>query len=194
MNRALLVVDAQRSFLRRESWKAASDPDVTEPIGRLVDHFRAHGDLVVWVLHSEPGSGTVFDPARGFVEPMPGLEPAEGEPVLTKTAHSAFTGTDLSRMLTARSIREVTVCGVRTEQCCETTTRMGSELGFDMTFAVDATATEPLSSPHAPADRPLSEVLADPTTLLPQDIVTRTVYALSGRFARVRTVSDIVIA
>ncbi|GHC74917.1 hydrolase [Nocardiopsis terrae] len=190
--RALLVVDAQRSFLQRESWRAASDPGVAGPIGRLVDHFRDRGDRLVWVLHTEPGTGTVFDPERGFVEPMPGLSPAGGEPVLTKTAHSAFTGTDLQRLLTGWGVGEVTVCGVRTEQCCETTTRMGSELGFAMVFAVDATATEPIEAPGSPPGRPLREVLDDPGTLLPRDVVTRTVYALSGRFATVRTVEAIV--
>lgn len=190
--RALLVVDAQRSFLQRESWQASSDPEVAKPIGRLVDHFRGRGDRVVWVMHTNPGSGTVFDPERGFVEPMPGLAPADGEPLLTKTAHSAFTGTDLQRLLTGWNVGEVTVCGVRTEQCCETTTRMGSELGFTMTFAVDATATEPIEAPGSTPGRSLQEILDDPGTLLPQDIVTRTVYALSGRFARVRTVDEIV--
>ena len=34
-----------------------------------------HGDLVVWVLHAEPGTGTVFDPARGYVGLMDGLDP-----------------------------------------------------------------------------------------------------------------------
>lgn len=191
--RALVVVDAQRSFLQRESWQASSDPEVAKPIGRLVDHFRGRGDLVVWVMHTEPGTGTVFDPERGFVEPMPGLAPADGEPLLTKTAHSAFTGTDLQRLLTRWGAGEVTVCGVRTEQCCETTARMGSELGFTMTFAVDATATEPIEAPGTEPGRPLRAVLDDPGTLLPRDIVTRTVYALSGRFASVRTVDEIIV-
>lgn len=190
--RALVVVDAQRSFLQRESWQASSDPQIAEPIGRLVDHFRGRGDRVVWVLHTEPGSGTVFDPELGFVAPMPGLSPAEGEPLLTKTAHSAFTGTDLQRLLTGWGIGEVTVCGVRTEQCCETTTRMGSELGLAMTFAVDATATEPIEAPGSAPGRALREILDDPRTLLPEDVITRTVYALAGRFATVRTVDEIV--
>lgn len=189
---ALLVVDAQRSFLQRESWSASSDPEVAVRIGRLVDHFRDRGDRVVWITHAEPGTGTVFDPVRGFVEPMPGLAPASGETLLTKTAHSAFTGTDLRRLLTGWGVRELTVCGVRTEQCCETTTRMGSELGFAMTFAVDATATEPIEAPGSAPGRSLREVLDDPSTLRPRDIVTRTVYALSGRFAEVRTVDQIV--
>ncbi|WP_304451473.1 isochorismatase family protein [Nocardiopsis sp. YSL2] len=191
MTAALLVIDAQQSFLQRESWTASSDPKIASTIARLVDHFRDRGDRVAWVLHTAPGSGTVFDPALGFVEFMDGLAPAEGEPVRTKTVHNAFTGTDLAEVLAGWGVDEVTVCGVRTEQCCETTARVASDLGFRVTFAVDATATEPIEAPGSPAGRPLAEVLADPGTLLPEDVITRTVYALSGRFADVRTVAEI---
>ncbi|MFI6574214.1 isochorismatase family protein [Nocardiopsis sp. NPDC050513] len=191
MAHALLVIDAQKSFLQRESWTAASDPNVADRISALVDHARDRGDLVVWVLHVEPGSGTVFDPERGFVELMDGLVPRDGEPVRTKTVHNAMTGADLHGYLTERGVDEVTVCGVRTEQCCETTARVASDLGYRVTFAVDATATEPIEAPGSPAGRPLREVLADPATLLPDAVVQRTVYALAGRFARVRTVAEI---
>ncbi|RKS05108.1 nicotinamidase-related amidase [Nocardiopsis sp. Huas11] len=192
MTTALLVIDAQRSFLQRESWSAASDPEIADTIARLVEHHRDRGDHIVWVLHTQPGSGTVFDPARGFVELMEGLSPAEGEPVRTKTVHNAFTGTDLSEVLADWGVDEVTVCGVRTEQCCETTARVASDLGLRVTFAVDATATEPIEAPGSPAGRSVAEILADPRTLLPEDIITRTVYALSGRFADVRTVAEII--
>ncbi|SHL03701.1 cysteine hydrolase family protein [Actinacidiphila paucisporea] len=188
---ALIVIDVQESFRRRESWQAVSDPDVAGKVARLVDHARLHGDLVVWVLHAEPGSGTVFDPANGHVRLMDGLAPAPGEPVLTKTSHNAFTTTNLQQILTERGIRALVTCGIRTEQCVETTTRLASDLGYDVTFAVDATATEPIAHRDAPADRPLAEVLADPRTLLPAEIIARTEYALAGRFATVATVKEL---
>jgi nicotinamidase-related amidase len=192
MTHALLVIDAQRSFLQRESWTAASDPKIATTIARLVDHVRGRGERVVWVLHAEPGTGTVFDPALGFVELMDGLSPADGEPVRVKTVHNPFTGTDLDEVLAGWGVDEVTVCGVRTEQCCETTARVASDLGYRVTFAVDATATEPIQAPGSPEGRSLADVLADPRTLMPEDVVTRTVYALSGRFADVRTVAEII--
>jgi nicotinamidase-related amidase len=188
---ALLVIDVQESFRRRESWRHASDPDVAAPVGRLVDHARDFGDLVVWVLHAEPGSGTVFDPALGHVRLMEPLAPRDGEPVLTKTSHNAFTTTNLQQILTGHGIRHVVTCGIRTEQCVETTTRLASDLGYAVTFVVDATATEPIPHPEAPAGRPYAEVLADPRTLHPADIIARTQYALAGRFATVTTVKEL---
>ncbi|WNI15410.1 cysteine hydrolase family protein [Actinacidiphila sp. ITFR-21] len=188
---ALVVIDVQESFRQRAGWQAASDPEVAEQVGRLVDFARARGDLVIWVLHAEPGTGTVFDPLLGYVRPIDGLAAADGEPVLTKTSHNAFTTTNLQQILTERGIRSLITCGIRTEQCVETTTRLASDLGYDVTFVVDATATEPIPDPDAPAGRPLAEVLADPRTLLPDEVIARTRYALAGRFATVTTVKEL---
>ena len=66
MTRALLVIDVQESFRQRPLWAAISNPGIAGDVARLVDGARASGDLVAWVLHSEPGSGTPFDPASGY--------------------------------------------------------------------------------------------------------------------------------
>ncbi|MFJ9522067.1 cysteine hydrolase family protein [Kitasatospora sp. NPDC101801] len=192
MNSALVVIDVQESFRQRENWAAVSNPDIVGQVNRLVDATRAAGDLVVWVLHSEPGTGTVFDPALGHVRLIEGVRaPAEGEPVVSKTSHNAFTTTNLQQQLTERGVREVVISGIRTEQCCETTARVASDLGYDVTFVTDATATHPIEHRDAPAGRSLAEILADPRTLTTDQIITRTEYALAGRFARVATVEEL---
>jgi nicotinamidase-related amidase len=191
MSRALVVLDVQESFRQRPIWAASSNPEVAKQVRRLADAFRAAGDLVVWVLHTEPGTGTVFDPARGFVRLMDGLEPGSGEPVLEKTSHNAFTTTNLQQQLTSKGIRELSVCGIRTEQCVETTARVASDLGYEVTFVTDATATNPIEHRDAAAGRPLAEILADPRTLPVDEIIARTEYALAGRFASIRTVEEL---
>ncbi len=176
---ALLVVDVQESFRQRPDWADISAPDIADRVARLVDHARARGDHVVWVLHAEPGTGTVFDPARGFVTLLPGLVPADGEPVLTKTSHNAFTTTDLGQWLTARGVEEVVVTGIRTEQCCETTARLASDLGYRVRFVLDATATQPLAR-HDGTGR-----------LTVAEVQERTAAALHGRFAEVVTLDRV---
>src|SRR5690606_29593290 len=153
MNTALLVIDVQESFRQRPLWQTVSNPAIVDQVNRLVDAARRQGDLVVWVLHAEPGTGTVFDPASGYVRLMDGLEPRDGEPVLTKTSYNAFTTTNLQQTLTARGIGHVVVCGIRTEQCCETTARLACDLGFTVTFVTDATATFPAPHRDAPDDQ-----------------------------------------
>jgi nicotinamidase-related amidase len=191
MTSALVVIDVQESFRRRPNWEVVSHPDIVGATTRLVDAARAAGDLVVWVLHAEPGTGDVFDPATGFVRLMDGLEPAAGEPVLTKTSRNAFTTTNLAQLLTERGIRDVVISGIQTEQCCETTARVAADLGYGVTFVIDATATFPIAHRDAPAGRSVAELMADPRTLGTDDIIARTEYALAGRFATIRTVAEL---
>ena len=173
-NRALLVIDIQESFRQRESWQQTLHPDIAERADRLVSLARAAGDLVVWVLHTEPGSGGVFDPESGHVRYLYGLSgPEPGDVELRKTAHNAFTTTNLQQVLTERGITELVVCGIRAEQCVETTARVGSDLGYRVTYVADAVTTEPLGGLSA------------------EEVVERTKLVLNGRFAEIATIDDL---
>lgn len=177
MKRALIVIDVQESFRARPLWERISNPEIAEPVNRLVRTARDQGDLVVWVLHTEPGSGDVFDPELGHVRLLAELEqPLPGEPVLRKTSHNAFTTTNLQQLLTEAGVGELWVCGIRTEQCVETTARLGSDLGYDVVFVADATATDPIGDLSAEA------------------IIERTQAVLRDRFARIATVAELAAA
>ncbi|MFG2010039.1 isochorismatase family protein [Micromonospora sp. NPDC048868] len=188
---ALVVIDVQESFRRRPSWAYASNPDIVGRVDRLVAAARRRGDLVVWVLHAEPGTGGVFDPANGHVRLIEGLSPAPGEPTLVKTSHNAFTTTNLQQVLTTAGVRGITVCGIRTEQCVETTARVGCDLGYEVIFVTDATVTFPTPHRDLPATATPEEILADPRTLSSEEMTARTEYALAGRFATIRSVAEL---
>ncbi|WP_214414068.1 cysteine hydrolase family protein [Sphaerisporangium fuscum] len=174
MKRALIVIDVQESFRARPLWDEIHNPKIAEPVNRLVRLARDNGDLVVWVLHTEPGSGDVFDPALGHVRLLDELErPEPGEPTVYKTSHNAFTTTNLQQLLTEAGVRELLVCGIRTEQCVETTTRVGSDLGYRVVFVTDATTTNPIG------------------TLSAEAIIERTEAVLRDRFARIATVAEL---
>jgi nicotinamidase-related amidase len=191
MPNALIVIDVQESFRQRPLWRAIANPKIADDVARLVGCARERADLVVWILHTEPGSGTTFDPASGHVRLIPPLEPHPGEPVLTKSSHNAFTTTPLQQLLTQRGITEVTICGIRTEQCCETTARLASDLGYQVTFVTDATTTNPVPHRDAPKDQTVEELLADPRTLPADAVIERTEYALAGRFATIATITEL---
>ena len=179
MTKALIVIDVQESFRWRPNWAEVSDPDIADKVGALVTAARAAGDQVIWVLHAEPGTDTVFDPANGHVRLIDGLKAEDGEPTIHKTSHNAFTTTNLAQLLTATGIRELVICGIRTEQCCETTARVGSDLGYDITFVTEATATQPITHPVT------GEVLGV------DEIKQRTEFALIGRFATIATIAEL---
>jgi len=190
MTKALIVIDVQESFRARPLWRALNNPDLVDNVHRLVEAARAAGDRVIWVLHEEPGSDGEFDPANGLVRVLDELKPAADETIVRKTSHNAFTTTNLQQVLTEARITELAVCGIRTEQCVETTTRVASDFGYAVTFLTDATGTFPIPHWAAPSGRSVEELLADPRTLSAADVVARTEYALAGRFADVRSVDD----
>ncbi|GAA2089603.1 MULTISPECIES: cysteine hydrolase family protein [Brevibacterium] len=176
MTTALLVLDVQESFRARPLWSQVSNPQIVDRVNRLVAAARAGGHAVHWIWHAEPGSGTVFDPERGFVRPLEGLDVDDGEPQLTKTSRNAFTTTGLAQRLTAAGVTDLVIAGIQTEQCCETTARVAADLGYSVTFVTEATATFPVTRPDTGA------------TLSTDAVIERTEFALAGRFARIATV------
>nr|WP_062337496.1 isochorismatase family protein [Herbidospora sakaeratensis] len=175
MSRALVVIDVQESFRARPEWDQIGNTKIFEPVNRLVRAARSNGDLVVWVLHAERGSGGVFDPENGFVRLMPELDhPEPGDLRIEKSSHNAFTTTNLQQKLTEAGVGELVVCGIRTEQCVETTARLASDLGYQVVFVTDATTTEGVGG------------------FSPEEIVARTEAVLRDRFARIATVSELV--
>jgi len=53
-------------------------------------------------MHSDPGSGTVFDPTSGYVRLLDELDRHPDEPLVIKTSVNAFTTTNLQQQLVRR--------------------------------------------------------------------------------------------
>lgn len=172
---ALLVIDVQQSFLHRAYWSDAELPRLQNAILRLDAGSRARGIPVVHVLHSDDDGPFRMD--SGWVKPMDWLP---GDPAATfiKHVHNAFTDTGLDTWLRKHGVQRLIVCGIRTEQCCETTTRVASDLGYAVDFVTEATLTFAMTHPRT------GQVFS------PEDIATRTELVLAGRFARITTVDE----
>jgi nicotinamidase-related amidase len=143
MRRALIVIDVQRGF-DDPYWgppSARDNPDCEANVERLIAAARARGDAVVFVRHDsdEPGS-----PLRPGQDGNAFKDCVTGEPdlLVSKTVNAAFLGEPrLADWLDARAIRGIDVCGITTNHCCETTARLGGNLGYDVRFVLDATHT-----------------------------------------------------
>jgi len=167
----LIVVDVQKGF-EDPIWGRRNNPACETNVGRLLAHWRAAGGTVVFVRHDsvipngrlKPGT-----PANAFKDVV------QGEPdlLVAKSVNSAFYGKpDLHAWLQERKIRGLVICGITTNHCCETTARMGGNLGYDVHFVLDATHT-------------FDAVAPDGTRMTADELARATATNLHGEFATV---------
>ena len=176
---ALILIDVQQSFTARPYWHMADVPAFLARCNALIDGALAQGVPVVRVLHVDaPATAdNPFAHASGLIRPLDGLRDFEAAHTVEKHRHSALAGTDLSIWLRERGLRRLIVAGIRTEQCCETTTRHASDEGWDVDFVGDATLTFDMQTPAG-------------ATLSAAQIRERTETVLVNRFAELATVEQ----
>ncbi len=175
MSTALLVVDAQASFPARPYWDAADVPAYLAAQNALIQGFIAQKLPIVRIFHVEPEGA--FSLASGLVKPIEGLANFDAAFTVHKQMHSAFAGTHLGNWLQKQRIHRLVISGIRTEQCCETTTRDGSDRGFAVDYVTAATLTFAMQHPNG-------------KRFTAAEIAEKTELVLTGRFATICTVSD----
>src|SRR3954462_5537904 len=171
---ALLVIDVQESFRHRPYWCDSDLPRFVERLGSLIQGAQFLEIPVVQIFHVED-SGP-FSLESSYVVPLQDL-PFSPDAVFHKRSHSALIGSGLDVWLTQHGIRRVIVSGIRTEQCCETTTRHASDVGYEVGYVTEATLTFEMTDRNG-------------RVWTPQEIRERTELVLDGRFARIATVDS----
>lgn len=175
---ALLVIDAQDSFKLGPRWERRDNRDFERNVGALIDGYRAAGLPVIFFLHTDGDPGFSTDSPAFKLMDFTRRRP--DEPLLVKRTRNVFTGTDLGEHLLERGVRRVVVTGIQMEQCCETSTRVAADLGYAVDFVTEATMTFPIPHPERTGEELDVEAIRE-----------RTEYVLRGRFARIRTVAEL---
>ncbi len=135
----LLIIDVQSGFDNEAHWGPRNNPDAEKNIARLLEAFRGAGRPVIFIQHmsQEPKSPLRASEPGNAMKPM--VAP-QGERIFQKTVHSAWINTPLERTLRGAAQDTLVVCGLTTDHCVSTTTRMGADMGFTIYLVDDACA------------------------------------------------------
>lgn len=172
---ALIIIDVQNSFPQMPYWTEDDVPAFQSALLRLDAGCRARGVPVVHIFHVEQSGPFALE--SGFLTPLDGL-PGAPDVRFDKHTHNAFTDTGLDLWLRRRGINHLIISGIRTEQCCETTTRVAADIGYTVDYVTEATLTFPMT--HAGSGRTYSSA----------EIKAHTELVLAERFARIVTVEQ----
>ncbi|XVJ71018.1 MAG: isochorismatase family protein [Rhizobacter sp.] len=180
MQTALLLIDVQQSFRLRPYWSDEHVAAFLDRCNALVAACVKAKVPVVRILHVE-GPKNIDNPfavESGQVRPLDGLIDFPAAAEFQKSRHSALVGTGLGVWLHQQGIQKLIVAGIRTEQCCETTTRHASDEGWTVQYVSEATLTFDMQT-------------LDGKLLPAMDIVKRTEAVLKDRFAQICTTAEI---
>jgi nicotinamidase-related amidase len=176
---ALIVVDVQQGF-EDPGNPPRDNPSAEANVERLIAAWRSRGEPVVFVRHASGEADSPLAPGQRGHE-FKAVVTGEPDLLVTKSVHSAFYGEpDLHAWLQGAGLQAIAICGIQTNYCCETTARMGGDLGYDVTFVADAMHTFDMTGP-------------DGATIPAAEISRATQASLHGEFATVRT-TDAVVA
>ena len=170
---ALLIIDVQPSFEHMPYWPSGQLQPFQQALLKLQAGCCQAGVPVVHIFHID--NDPPFRSDSGLIRPMDWL-PGQPAARFDKHVHNAFTDTGLDVWLRRQGVQRLIISGIRTEQCCETTARVASDLGYAVDFVSEATLTFPMT--HQGTGQTFSA----------QDITTRTELVLANRFARIVTV------
>lgn len=175
---ALVVVDVQVGF-DDPWWGPRNNPACDENVAALVAGFGRSGRPVVFVRHDSQNPSSPLHPDNPGNALKPFLAEARPDLLVVKSVNSSFHGSpDLEGWLRSRGVGTVVVTGITTNHCCETTARVGGNLGFDVRFVLDATHTFDRQGP-------------DGQVMTADELARATATNLHGEFATVVSTRDV---
>lgn len=142
---ALVIIDIQNDYFPGGALELVEPLKAAANARKLLDSFRASGQLVLHVQHEN------HNPELPFM--LPGTEgqkihsevqPTEGENLITKHFPNAFRQTRLEEVLRDKGIEKLIIAGMMTHMCVSATARAAMELGFQVAIVQDACATRAL--------------------------------------------------
>ena len=139
---ALVVIDLQKGIVGVPTAQPAGE--IVARAARLAQAFREHGLPVVLVnvAGRAPGRTESEAPKLAFTaawsELVPELAAIPTDLRITKQRFGGFLGTSLDADLRKRGVTQIVLAGISTSIGVESTARSAYDLGYNVTFVVDA--------------------------------------------------------
>ena len=146
MTAALLIIDIQNDYFPGGTMELVGPDAAAAKAARLLAAFRKKSAPIIHMQHiaARPGA-TFFRPGTPGAEIHASVKPQPGETVLQKNFPNSFRDTKLLEHLKSLNISNLTIAGMMTHMCVDTTTRAAADLGFACSLAHDACATKALT-------------------------------------------------
>ena len=138
-NIALLIVDVQKG-LDDPKLGMRNNPQAEENMAKLLAFWRHENRPIFHIQHLSTNPRSTLRPNQVGCEIKEVVKPLSHECVIQKQTNSAFVGTNLQALLDEEGIRQMVVVGLTTNHCVSATTRMASDLGYEVMVVADATA------------------------------------------------------
>jgi nicotinamidase-related amidase len=147
-NEALLVMDVQAGILDR----LATKEDYVAELKKTIDHAHKKGIPVIYVVVGfRTGFPEVSNRNKSFSNiknakdrrmnnPVPFIEPIEGDVTVVKRRVSAFSGSDLEIILRALEIDRLVLTGIATSGVVLSTAREAADKDYEVTILSDLCA------------------------------------------------------
>lgn len=138
---ALLVIDVQWDYWRLKLPQVPPESLLCN-LKALIHFCRGKNIKIVYVKHvTHSKRSNFFQEGTEGAEIMEEIKPQEDEILIVKHTPGAFFNTKLDETLKGWGIENLILTGMRTEHCCDTTTREAHALGYRNYFVSDCTAT-----------------------------------------------------
>lgn len=145
MVKALLLIDIQNDYFPSGKMKLEGVEKAAEQARKVLEHFRENNEKIIHIQHLSVRKGaTFFLPNTKGCEIHEWVKPMDEEIVIQKYWPNSFRETSLLEILKKNHINELTICGMMSHMCIDSTTRAAADLGFFCTVIHDACATRDL--------------------------------------------------
>ena len=127
----LLLIDIQNIYFTPGPLFLHRPMVTARRTAKVLKYFRAHNMPVIHVQHN-------FNILAGIHN---SVKPIEGEKIVHKDYPNSFLGTGLHEYLEEQGITHLTVVGMMSHMCVDTTVRACQDYGYEVTVVEDACTT-----------------------------------------------------